>query len=128
MWLKNEVFKDQVERWWRNCEISGTRSFILMEKMKALKTKIRVWNKEVFGGVDERKKVALKKLARLDEIEIQRLLNFGRIGKESGGYERFEKVGCFKINISWRQKSWEIWIKGDENTCFFFFIRWQIPI
>ena len=42
---------------------NGTRSYIILEKLKALKSRIKIWNREVFGKVEDSKKTAL---ARVD--------------------------------------------------------------
>ena len=42
---------------------------MLLEKIKALKVKLKAWNKGVFDNVDEKKKFALKKVALWDDIE-----------------------------------------------------------
>ena len=42
---------------------------MLMEKMKALKGKLKIWNKEVFGRVEENKKPAMKSLAHWGIME-----------------------------------------------------------
>ena len=64
MWLKEKGFHTLIANWWTNLEFHGTRSYILMEKLKALKENLRLWNKETFNNVELRKKEALKKLDR----------------------------------------------------------------
>ena len=59
MWLKADGFKDLVSEWWQSIEVSGVGNYILMEKIKALKVRLRRWNKEDFGRVEERKKGSL---------------------------------------------------------------------
>ena len=49
MWLKEEGFKEVLRKWWEGIQVSGSASFILTEKLKALKPILRSWNKEVFG-------------------------------------------------------------------------------
>ena len=39
-----------------------------MEKLKALKAKLKTWNKEIFGNVEE-KNEALQKIVLWDDIE-----------------------------------------------------------
>ena len=39
------------------------------KKLKALKAKIKIWNKEVFGTVEANKKAAMEKVAYWDKIE-----------------------------------------------------------
>ena len=48
MWLKAEGFKDLLKGWWQGLSFQGSASFILAEKLKGLKGKLKVWNKEVF--------------------------------------------------------------------------------
>lgn len=45
-WLQNKKFKGVVEEAWRNQIVSGWMSFVLKEKLKGLKSIIKVWNKE----------------------------------------------------------------------------------
>ena len=63
MWIRDESFKDLIKDWWQNMRFNGTRSYIILEKLKALKSRIKIWNREVFGKVEDSKKTAL---ARVD--------------------------------------------------------------
>ena len=49
MWLKEEGFKDVLRTWWEGLNFFGVASFILVEKLKAVKPLLKRWNKEVFG-------------------------------------------------------------------------------
>ena len=69
MWIKEEGFKDLIRDWWQSFEYRGTSSYVLMEKIKALKSKLKIWNKEMFGRVEENKKNALSKVAAWDKLE-----------------------------------------------------------
>ena len=40
MWLKMDGFKDRVHSWWNRYSFSGTPSFVLAKKLKALKEDI----------------------------------------------------------------------------------------
>ena len=62
MWLQEEGFKDLLGGWWQGLRFSGSFSFILAEKLKALKVILKSWNKEVFGKVGVNKKLALDKV------------------------------------------------------------------
>ena len=46
MWLRVEGFKELLKGWY---------SFVLAEKLKALKAILKTWNREVFGRVELRK-------------------------------------------------------------------------
>ena len=54
MWLRVEGFKDLLKQWWHGLNFFGSFSFILAEKLKALKGILKSWNKEVFGRVERR--------------------------------------------------------------------------
>ncbi|KAL5545374.1 hypothetical protein UlMin_005061, partial [Ulmus minor] len=49
MWLEHSGFRQECEQWWRGIEVEGWESYRMMEKLRALKDKIKAWNKEVFG-------------------------------------------------------------------------------
>ena len=75
MWIRDESFKDLIKDWWRNMRFNGTRSYIILEKLKALKSRIKIWNREVFGKVEDSKKAALARVDFWDEMEGQRTLS-----------------------------------------------------
>ena len=62
MWFKTEGFKSLIDGWWKSFEVRGVDSFVVAEKLKALKIKLKWWNKEVFGRVETRKNQALKNM------------------------------------------------------------------
>ena len=41
MWLKLEGFHNLIDGWWKSFVFRGTNSFLLMEKLKALKCKLK---------------------------------------------------------------------------------------
>lgn len=59
MWLKDEEFKDMLKRWWVGFNFRGFCSFILVEKLKILKAKLKSWNKEAFVNVVVRKNLVI---------------------------------------------------------------------
>ncbi|RVW41731.1 putative mitochondrial protein [Vitis vinifera] len=62
MWLKVEGFKDIVRTWWQGIEVRGSASYRLAVKMKEIKKKLKVWNKEVFGRLEINKASALQQV------------------------------------------------------------------
>ena len=62
MWLKVEGFIDLIRSWWRGIEVRGTASFRLAAKMKGIKQKLKVWNREVFGSLECNKASALQQV------------------------------------------------------------------
>ena len=78
MWIKEEGFKDLIRDWWQSFEFRGTNSYVLMEKIKSLKSKLKIWNKDVFGRVEENKKNALSKVAAWDDLEdFKEMVSYG---------------------------------------------------
>ena len=74
MWIKEEGFKELIREWWQSLSFNGSKSLILLEKIKALNSKIKTWNREVFGMAVS-KKAALVRVAYWDDLESQRPLN-----------------------------------------------------
>ncbi|XP_035539695.1 uncharacterized protein LOC118344047 [Juglans regia] len=67
MWLAVDGFAEKVRNWWSSYQFSGTPSFILAGKLKALKQDLRRWNMEVFGNIDNQKTILLEELQELEE-------------------------------------------------------------
>ena len=62
MWLKADEFSDLLRGWWQGIEVRGRASVRLATKMKVLKHKIKVWNREVFGRLEANKISALQQV------------------------------------------------------------------
>ena len=65
--VKEEGFKELLKSWWQGFIVRGSCSFVLAEKLKALKTNLKIWNKEVFGKIGVNKTLALEKVSFWDE-------------------------------------------------------------
>ncbi|KAL6328006.1 hypothetical protein AAG906_031350 [Vitis piasezkii] len=91
MWLKEDGFKDLLKGWWQGFNYSGSYSFILTEKLKALKIKLKEWNSEVFGKVGVNKRLALDKVSYWDNQERLRVLNDWELEARKEAKEDFKK-------------------------------------
>jgi len=65
-WLDNRRFKSTVEESWRGHNLNGWMGFILKEKLKRLKIRLKDWNKEEYGGMEDRVSSLIEEIAELD--------------------------------------------------------------
>lgn len=106
---------------WLKCEAKGRRDFILFEKLKFLKSSLRIWNKEVFGWIDLKVEESVEELNALNKLLVENTGSNSVLLAE----ERLKVVTDFwkhlDIKESYlRQKSRQTWLKeGDRNTSYF---------
>ncbi|KAL5572566.1 hypothetical protein UlMin_022163 [Ulmus minor] len=119
MWLEYSGFRQECEQWWRGIEVEGWESYRIMEKLRVLKDKIKVWNKEVFGDTRIIKKEVVEKIADLDKKEEMRQLDVGERELRLSLRNQLEEL-VFKEAVAWRQKMKFRWIKEwDYNSAMF---------
>jgi hypothetical protein len=53
-WLESKEFPKVVESFWANTNVEGWMGYVLKEKLKGLKLRIKAWNTEEYGGLDNR--------------------------------------------------------------------------
>ena len=59
----------KVQTWWSSYSFRGTQSFVVSQKLKALKEDLKQWNKMEFGKVGVNKRRLLGEVLKLDEKE-----------------------------------------------------------
>ncbi|RVW74568.1 LINE-1 retrotransposable element ORF2 protein [Vitis vinifera] len=75
MWLQHHNFKESFSSWWREFEGNGWEGHKFMRKLQFVKAKLKVWNKNTFGMLKERKKTTLDEIAYIDAIEQEGALS-----------------------------------------------------
>lgn len=68
-WLQMEGFKEKVKIWWDPFSSVGNPDFVLVAKLKALKTKLKDCKKSVQGNLGIQKQLVLAQLIGLEEIQ-----------------------------------------------------------
>lgn len=66
-WLDHVERKQFMEGKWKECKVEGWMTHIVKEKLKYLKEKLRVWNKEVYDYLDLNIENIAKEINRLEE-------------------------------------------------------------
>lgn len=60
---------EMIKEWWESFVMTGKPSQRLKLKLKLLREKLRCWNKEVFGNIEEKRKTLLAEIKYWDEKE-----------------------------------------------------------
>ena len=119
MWLEAEGFSDLISEWWWELQVPGFASFVVASKLKYLKGKLKVWNRESFGDIKVKKCKLLESINSLDLKEESSGLNSEELEQRSVARADWGKVS-FLEEIFWRQKSRALWLHArDQNTKFF---------
>eukprot|EP00253_Pinus_taeda_P004484 PITA_04484 len=59
VWLSHPKFTRNIDKWWReDLNIQGTKMFMLQQKLKHIKSRLKVWNKKEFGNIFKAKREA----------------------------------------------------------------------
>jgi len=118
MWTKHKDCHRVIQEVW-NTNIVGCHMFILSQKLKLLKTKLKVWNNTVFGNVHNMVKTAEQNLALLQsDIDMNGLTDSLM---EQHRDAQFQMENALQIEEEyWREKSKVAWHSdGDRNTKYY---------
>ena len=90
-----------LKSWWEGFNFSGSFTFILVAKLRALKFILKKWNKEVFRQTAVGKAMALDQVVFWDTNERSCNLSHEEVEAREVVREEFKKLVMLK-EISWR--------------------------
>ncbi|KAG5617008.1 hypothetical protein H5410_016832, partial [Solanum commersonii] len=103
-WLQTKDFKERVKEWWNSAIYVGKPDYILACKLKLLKVKLKEWSKTVHGNLGMQKQSILNQLAKLDQIQDQRILSDDESYLRTVLTVEFEE-NAKREEVAWRQRS-----------------------
>lgn len=72
IFMDHPTFKENIKQWWpEELPDQGTRMFRLYKKLKYIKQKLKEWNREFFGNINQGKKSIEYSMSMLQELCIE---------------------------------------------------------
>jgi hypothetical protein len=118
-WLENKKFQEVVETFWVSHKVEGWMSFVLKEKFKMLKSTLRAWHKNEYGGLEAKIE---ELVVEINDLDVRgELVGLSALEVDSRK-DKFVSLWKFLKNKEalMFQRSRSKWLKeGDANTKFF---------
>jgi hypothetical protein len=118
-WLDHKNFKKVVEECWRGNEITGWMAFVLKEKLKALKMRLKEWHSHEFGSLENSINNKVEDIRGLDvRGEVEGLSSQEVVRRKDLFVELWKLQKAKETSLFQRSRS--RWLcQGDANTKFF---------
>ncbi|XP_068501097.1 uncharacterized protein [Phaseolus vulgaris] len=125
-WLMEPGFKELVKGKWNSYEVQGNGISKFKDKLKMLKGDLKEWNRNVFGNLEENKRMITREIEMLDTkdanndlLEGENLRRLELLSKQKLVEKKLESLN--------RQKARSTWFKyGESNSKFYHsLIRWR---
>jgi ribonuclease HI len=118
MWSLHPSCRDVIYESW-NSVVIGCPMFVLSQKLKSLKAKLKTWNKECFGNVNDMVASAELKLQQV-QMNIQQHGHNDTLLLEEKLASNLLEEALTKQEAFWQEKARLNWhVEGDRNTKYF---------
>ena len=118
-WLLDKSFKSIVKECWTANHQRGWGGYVLKEKIKKLKERLKIWNREQYGDTFQKYKKIEKELNNLEVSTSDRLLSLQEVITRKQLQEDLWVAAQTHESLL-RQKARSRWVKeGDCNSRYF---------
>ncbi|KAK7258739.1 hypothetical protein RIF29_24323 [Crotalaria pallida] len=115
-WFYHRDFIPLVAEIWRGMTISGRGAFVVKEKLKLLKLRLKDWSRHVFGNLNYRILKAVEGIDAFDCLAEERELSIDEAFDKRNLLSEFRIVSGYKENLM-AQKARSGWLReGDTNS------------
>ena len=100
--LSHLDFTNNIDKWWmEDLTIQGTKMFMLQQRLKHIKSKLKYWNKKEFGNIFKAKREVEQKLQGINQIIITDGFTEERKTQAESLQKKWEDR-CFQEEIFWK--------------------------
>ncbi|XP_028094696.1 uncharacterized protein LOC114294740 [Camellia sinensis] len=118
-WASHPNFLRVVKEAWSRYAVQGWAGYKVSLKLKEVKASLKQWNKEEFGNLNDKLSLIEEQLHSLDLLQERNTLSNNDLQIKRTLKSEYWKT-LRLIEITWLQKSRQIWFKeGDKNSKFF---------